>query len=121
MKTLLNPDGRIAREGVPDDAVVAEGWTLVDPGSVPEGTPRMVITPKRLRKMTPLEFLGRFNLSELAALKTAERNDAALAVIMLKTAAAQEIDLDYPETQQAKAFLVDSGYLTTERAEEIFS
>ena len=77
-----------------------------------------IFTPGKPQKITGSEFINRFSLQEQVALATAAQGNANMLLMMIRLAAAGEVDLTDPEVVTGVYGLV-GGVLTAPRAAQI--
>lgn len=75
--------------------------------------------PTKPKPLTPLEFLRRFTLLEVAGIIEASKTNSIIAAVEKYFNAADEVFLDDPLTVQGVTTYKDLGLLTPERAAQI--
>lgn len=71
------------------------------------------------KKVSPLEFLQLFTISERAAIRTLAKTDVILEDFLSTLNIVSEVELHHPVTLQALNYMVAQGLITTQRLQEI--
>lgn len=71
------------------------------------------------KRVTPLEFLQLFTITERAAIRTASHSDVIIEDFLSTLNIVSEVELSHPVTIQALSYMVSQNLITQERANEI--